>query len=157
MLTTRSRGRRPDPVAPQPHPWLATGGGARVVVENEDAVWRWAAKGALERAGYQVACCAGPRHLPDQRCPLVDADRCHLLDGADVVVNALGISDPANRAVLHAVRTRRTQLPVIVEIPTPQLEALHQDIPGCRNIAYPARPMELIAAVDAAVRDNVQA
>lgn len=79
-------------------------------------------------------------------------DRCPLVDGADLVVNGLGISDPANRAVLTALRTRRDQIPVIVEIPTRQLGELHAEIPGCRSVPFPARPKDLVAAVDDAIR-----
>lgn len=123
-----------------------------MVVENEDAMWQWAATGILEAAGYQVACCGGPHDLPNQQCLLVADDRCPLVDGADLVVNGLGISDPANRAVLTALRTRRDQIPVIVEIPTRQLDELHAEIPGCRSVPFPVRPKDLVAAVDDAIR-----
>lgn len=73
-LTLRPRDRRPDRIATQPRPWSAAGDGPRVVVENEDAMWQWAATGILEAAGYQVACCGGPHDLPRQRCPLVADD-----------------------------------------------------------------------------------
>ncbi|MGQ0433184.1 MAG: hypothetical protein ACT452_12340 [Microthrixaceae bacterium] len=125
-----------------------------MVVENEDAMWQWAATGRLEAAGYQVACCGGPHDLPNQQCPLVADDRCPLIDGADLVINGLGISDPANRAVLTALRTRRDRVPVIVEIRTPQLGELHAEIPGCRTVAFPARPSDLIAAVGDALSGN---
>ena len=123
-----------------------------MVVENEDAMWQWAATGLLEAAGYQVACCGGPHDLPHQHCPLVADDRCPLVDGADLVVNGLGIGDPANRAVLTALRSRRDQIPVIVEIPALQLGTRHAEIPGCQTIPFPARPKDLIAAVDDAIR-----
>jgi hypothetical protein len=125
-----------------------------VVVENEDAACQWAAAGLLEAAGYDVASCGGPRNLRGQQCPLVVHDRCPLIDGADVVVNGLGIREPANRAVLTALRTRRSQVPVIVEIPTPRLGELHAEIPGCRTVPYPVTPKTLIAAVDDAILDT---
>lgn len=154
MLTLRPRDRRLDRIGAQPRPWPAAGDGPRVVVENEDPMWQWAATGLLEAAGYQVACCGGPHDLPNQQCPLVTDDRCPLIDGADLVINGLGIRDPANRAVLTALRTRRDQIPVIVEIRTPQLDELHAEIPGCRTVPFPARPKQLLAAVDDAISGN---
>lgn len=154
MLTLRPRNRGPDPTAAPPHPWAAAGDAPRVVVENEDAMWQWAATEMLEAAGYEVACCGGPHHLPHQRCPLVTDDRCPLIDGADLVINGLGIDDPPNRAVLTALRTQREKTPVLVEIRTPQLGELHTEIPGCRTVPFPARPNDLIAGVNDAISGN---
>jgi hypothetical protein len=123
-----------------------------VVVENEDAMWQWAATNVLETAGYDVACCSGPHHLPRGRCPLVAGDRCSLVDEADVVVSGLGITDPANRAVLTALRTHRSQIPVIAEISPSRLAELHAEIPGCRTVPYPVGPKVLVDAVDGALR-----
>jgi hypothetical protein len=119
-----------------------------VVVENEDASWHWAATRILETAGYEVACCGGPKHLPDQRCPLVAGDRCPLVEGADLVVNGLGISDPANHAVLTALRAQHGEIPVLAEIPAPQIARLDAEIPGCRTVPRPVGPGDLVAAVD---------
>lgn len=154
MRTLRPTGGRADRVASQPRPWLGAGEGPRVVVENEDAMWQWAATGILEAAGYQVACCGGPHDLPHERCSLVADERCPLIDGADLVINGLGISDPANRAVLAALRTRHEQIPVIVEIPTRQLGELNAELPGCRTVPFPVRPKDLVAAVDDAMRGS---
>ncbi len=150
-LSARGGGREPDRAACPAPPWPAERGRARVVVENEDAACQWAAAGLLEAAGYDVASCGGPRHLPGHECALVAHDRCPLVDGADLVVSSLGISDPANRAVLTALRRRRSQIPVIVEVTTPRLEELHATVPGCRTIPYPVTPHNLLAAVDAAL------
>lgn len=154
MVTLRPRNRGPDPMAALPRPWAEAGDGPRVVVENEDATWQWAATETLEAAGYEVACCGGPYHLPHQLCPLVTDDRCPLIDGADLVINGLGIGDPTNRAVLTALRTQREQTPVLVEIGTTQLAELHTEIPGCRTVPFPVRPKDLIAGVSDVIRGN---
>ena len=146
--TLRARERTLNRIPNPPHPWSAASEGRRVVVEHEDAMWQWAATRILETAGYEVACCGGPHHLPHDQCPLASDDRCALVDGADLVVNGLGIRDPANRAVLTALRTRRGQIPVIVEIPTPQMAELHVAIAGCRTVPLPVCPRDLVAAVD---------
>jgi hypothetical protein len=149
-LTHRAKSRT-NRVPASPHKWSAASEGQRVVVENEDASWQWAATRILETAGYEVACCGGPKHLPHQRCPLVAGDRCPLIEGADLVVNGLGISDPANHAVLSALRTDHGRIPVIAEIPTPQVARLHAEIPGCRTVPRPVGPGDLVAAVDDAL------
>ncbi len=122
-----------------------------MVVEHEDPVWRWAATERLSGAGYQVASCGGPRVLPHQRCPLVAGDGCPLIDQADVVVNGLGISTAANRAVLEAVRARRESLPVVVELPAPRFTELHAELPGCRTVPFPVGPKDLVRSVDDAI------
>lgn len=127
--------------------WPAERAGPRVVVEHDDAAWRWAATGRLEAAGYQVASCPGPRHLPGERCPLVAGEACSLIDGADVVVDGLGVTVPEHRAVLTALRARHEELPVIVEIRPSQILELESELPGCRVVTYPVRPRELLAAV----------
>lgn len=84
---------------------------------------------------------------------MVTEGRCGLVDGADVVVNGLGIRDPAHRDVLATVRSS-SDLPVLVELPAPQRERLEADFPGCEPIPFPVRPEELVRAVDAAVEAN---
>jgi hypothetical protein len=118
------------------------------VVEHEDAMWSWAATRLLETAGYQVACCSGPHHLPRGRCPLVAGEVCSLVDEADLVVNGLGISDPANRAVLTALTTHPGHIPVIAEISPRRAAELQAVVPGCRTVPYPVRPKVLVDAVD---------
>lgn len=122
-----------------------------MVIENEDAMWQWAATKVLETAGYEVACCSGPRHLPRGRCPLVAGGQCSLVDDADLVVSGLGITDPANRAVLAALRERRGHIPLIAEISPSRLAELHAEIPGCRTVPYPVGPKVLVDAVDGAL------
>lgn len=138
-------------VAPPLPDWSVPDERPRVVIEHEDAVWQWAASGLLESAGYQVASCSGPHGLAQGRCPLVHDGACPLVAGADVVVNGLGIRDPANRAVLAAMRDRQPDLPVVVELPGPQRDRLDTELPGCQTVAFPLRPGDLLDAVDGAV------
>lgn len=123
-----------------------------MVVEHDDGLWQWAATGLLEAAGYEVACCGGPHELPDGRCPLVAGGHCPLVDGADLIVSGLGISQPAERAVLVALRTRHEQVPVLVEIPAREISELHAVAPGCRTVPWPVCAKDLKAAVDDVLR-----
>lgn len=151
---SRTRGRSSragDAPQPVPEEWPTSGDGPRVLIENADGAFRWAAGSLLERAGYEVASCGGPHSLSDGRCPLVTDGGCPLVDGADVVVNGLGIRDPAYRAVLAALCADNEDRPVVVELPQPQFAALHDDFPGCRTVPFPVRPEDLVAAVDEAV------
>lgn len=147
-LTTQRARRGQRQVVPAGRSWPADGRGPRVVVEHEDAAWRWAATEVLEDAGYEVAGCAGPHGLADHTCALVETGHCELVDEAHVVVNGLGIRDVANREVLTALRTQRDQIPVIVEVPTPRREELNAAVPGCRTVPFPVRPKDLVGAVD---------
>jgi hypothetical protein len=150
----RWRDRGVPPLVEAPPSWPEADGRRRVAIENEDAVWQWAAARTLEAAGYAVASCGGPHSLAGQRCLLVSEGACPLVDGADVVVNGLGISDRSNWKVLAALRTRRRHLPVVAEVPEPQRAELNATIPGCTPLLFPARPVDLVAAVDRAVRDT---
>ena len=125
------------------------------MVEHEDWAWQGAATSLLETAGYEVACCGGPHQLPHHRCPLVSEHRCPLVEGADLVINGLGIRDPANRDVLTALRGRCDHIPVIItEIPTSQLADAQVAISGYRTIPYPVGPKDLVAAVDDILRSG---
>lgn len=124
------------------------------MVEHEDPGWRWAASERLTSAGYEVACCGGPRVLPRQRCPVVAGEPCPLLDGADVIVNGLGITTTAARAVLTAVHAQRPELPVIVELPTSRFDDLEAMAPGCRPVAFPVGPKHLARSVDEAIKES---
>jgi len=147
-----SRTPKPPPaVLPQ---WSASDVRPRVVVEHEDPVWRWAAAGLLEEAGYQVGGCGGPHELAGGECPLVTDGQCTLIEGADAVVNGLGIRDPGHRAVLASVRAHDGGLPVLVELPSPQRERLQADFPGCQQLPFPVRPQDLVEAVGAAIEAN---
>lgn len=126
----------------------------RVVVEHEDPVWRWAAAGLLEDAGYQVLGCGGPHELTDGGCPMVAEGRCTLIDGADVVINGLGVRDPAHRAVLASIRAHSSGLPVLVELPSTQQDRLEADFPGCQRIPFPVRPHDLVTAVSVALESS---
>jgi hypothetical protein len=95
--------------------------GPRVLIEDPDLESGLETAWALRQAGYTVAICRGPE--PDEYCPLVGADDCGLVTGADVIVSGVGPE------VEEAVRRRHPGKPVLA----------------------PASPDELVTAVAAAL------
>ena len=59
----------------------------------------------LEPEGFEMAICEG--RAADASCALARGERCALVDGADVVVNLFGISEPQYVDLVHDVGRRR--------------------------------------------------
>jgi len=96
---------------PHPAPWIRS---PTVLVEIVGPQIAAAVAGVLRDEGYQAAVCGGPGALPTGRCPLVEGRGCPLVEQADVVVHALGLSDPEGRAVLEAHRRSAPGHPIVV-------------------------------------------
>jgi hypothetical protein len=108
-------GRERTPRCIEPGMWPERRGRARVLIESPDAAVLWAHEEILREAGYDVAGCTGPtagaadagfQHrsfvlegaepaTPTVRrlCPLVEGQRCALVEGADVIVSSAGLVD----------------------------------------------------------------
>ena len=71
----------------------------RVLVEVPGAHWRLA--GGLRDAGVDILGCSGPARRAGG-CPLLRGERCPLVEGADVVVHALGADDPRSLELVDA-------------------------------------------------------
>ena len=82
-----------------------------VLIESNDPAlaisdfWRY------QCAGLDVALCTGPEEDPSE-CPLVRGERCKLVEGADVVLSALG-----NGPVLDQLAHTHGVTPVVVKVP----------------------------------------
>jgi hypothetical protein len=90
-------------------------GRPRVLIEDPDLESSLSAAWAVRQAGYTVAICRGPE--PDEYCPLVGADDCALVAGADVIVSGVGPEIEA------AVRQRHPGKPVLQRSPPADLVA----------------------------------
>ena len=99
--------------------WSAREGRARILVENPDASQLWAYAETLRDGGYDVATCTGEHPDGHDRCPLLEAGRCELVEGADVVVSTCSIQ---RGDTLLAVLTAEGSTPVVFEAPAPDLE-----------------------------------
>jgi hypothetical protein len=86
----------------------------RVLLECEDPAVQDGLERVLRESGYAVSVCAGPASRRSG-CPLVEAGRCGLVDGADLIVHALDPGDVANRAVVSALVRDHPDIPIVVE------------------------------------------
>ena len=82
--------------------WAGPHDRPRVLVESR-GMW-WSGNRSVRAAGMQAMVCPGPR--PGSPCPALEGERCPLVEGADVVVCALGSTNAtgdvrAAHAALH--------------------------------------------------------
>jgi GNAT superfamily N-acetyltransferase len=86
--------------------WPPVRSGTRVLVEVPGAHWRFAP--GLRGDAVELMGCPGPARRRTG-CPLLRDGRCPLVEGADIVVNALGPDDPHATELLEAHRRRGTR------------------------------------------------
>lgn len=78
--------------------WPPDDGRRRVLVEVPGG--RWHAEAAAQGEGLRVIACPGPTRTPTGWCPMLRGEVCPLVEGADVVVDAL----PSGEASVEALR-----------------------------------------------------
>lgn len=120
---------------------------ARVLIEATDFAKKTALAGFLREHGYSVSTCGGPE-ATDDRCALVECDRCDGVARADVVVHAMGRHDPRNREVLATILARHPDTPVVVEAPSPLVERHPDDYAECVVVPQPASSASVLEAVE---------
>ena len=99
----------------------------------------------LRFAGYAVAICPGPRgHAP---CPLTGPAGCAPAHDADLVVSSLGLEHESAREILHELRTRYPELPLLVEVPPDPDAELLALLEGCHLMSAPATAEQVVLAV----------
>jgi len=126
--------------------WPADRGQAtRVAVECDDPATTAAAVAVLQAAGHEVAVCAGPD--AHHRCPLLEQDRCPLVEGSDVVVNLLGFGGERRHRVLPHLRRRYPTTPIAAEASTAQRFTYRDLLTSVFTIDAPARPESLTESV----------
>lgn len=135
----------------EPPAWTGPGDAKRVLIEEGDDELRTAMTGALRRAGYQTAECAGPGGHGDGRCPLVAGTGCHAVDGADAVVHVLVTSDEPMNEVRAAVVGEDPDLPVIVFAPAPTVARRPDLVEGSQVSTGPLTRTGVVAAVQEAL------
>lgn len=132
----------------QPPRWPDGAAGTRVLVEYPDPLVRDILERELRARGYQVLGCAGPR--PDSEggvsCPLLHQEHCPAVDGADVVINGLGLHKALTRIGLRRVRAQHPGLPVIVEAPQQAVEEHDGDLADAH--LYPVTVERLTQLID---------
>lgn len=124
--------------------WSERQGRPRVLVENPDTAQLWAYAGILRDAGYDVATCTGEHPDGKDRCPLIEAGHCGLVEGADVVVSTCSIHRGDR---LLAVLGSKGSTPIVVEVPPPDFERYSQLAESATLLATPVTGQALLDAV----------
>ncbi|MDW3219462.1 MAG: hypothetical protein R8F63_12700 [Acidimicrobiales bacterium] len=132
--------------------WSEPSTGPRVLIEESDFAKQEAVGRILRERGYDVAACGGPE-ATDDRCALVEHDRCDAVARADVVVHSMRQQDPRNREVLTGIIARYPDVPVIVEAPRPYVERRPEDFVDCTVIYQPMTARTLIEVVESVLAD----
>lgn len=132
----------------RPGPWPF--GRPRVLIEHADENVALLYSEILRRAGYSVGVCPGPsgEREPPERCLLATGERCVFVDGADVVISALGVQEEEKRIVLEALRRFHASTPLVVELPAGEIDLYGDLIDGLHLVISPVSPEELVMAVD---------
>lgn len=127
----RRKQRWDGPACPEPE-----GPGARVVVECADGAEGWIVARALQRAGHAVATCTGPdRHAGP--CPLVDGRGCPAAEGAEVVVNLLGIGSTEVQQVMATVHEVNPGAAFVVRVAPADASRVSWLVEGCPSTLVP--------------------
>jgi DNA-binding response OmpR family regulator len=131
-----------------PKPWLFPNR-PRALIEHPDPDAGLELATALRHAGLAVAICRGPDAAahPATRCPLHKLEPCAAVEGADVVVTALGLDREDGREVLRGLRTRYPSTPLVVEATVADALELAEELKGCVVIAQDAGSEVVVAAV----------
>ena len=127
-------------VRPQPWRWSRP----RVLIEHPDEAAGLAIASGLRLAGYAVAVCPGPHE--QGQCPLTGPEGCITARDADLVVGCLGYEDAVAQEVLHALRARCPDVPLVVELPADVSTDWAGRLDDCRVLAAPATPEQIVAA-----------
>jgi DNA-binding NarL/FixJ family response regulator len=116
-----------------------------VLIEHPDEAAGLAIASGLRFAGYAVTVCPGP--AGHGQCPLIGPAGCAPAHDADLVVCCLGYERGAAREVLRELRTRYPRMPLLVEVPSDLDADLRELLDGCHQVAAPATPEQIVAAV----------
>jgi DNA-binding response OmpR family regulator len=126
----------------------------RVLLEVPDEAEAARLWQVLADRGYEVHWCPGPEGPPATWCPLLGAARCDLIESADVVVSALGLSLGSCREVLAKLRALHPEARVIVEAGPSEAARWPSLLNGYQVLQPPVSADALLAAVDLALHSR---
>ena len=124
--------------------WSERDGRKRALVENPDRAELWAYAEVLRDAGYDVATCTGEHPDGSDRCPLLEAGGCELVEGADIVVSTCSMKRSGE---LLAILSLKGSTPIVFEAPPPEQIANLAD-----DVTYVSTPVTGRALLDAVER-----
>lgn len=117
----------------------------RVVLEGSPDERTGEVLEALQGAGFDVAVCHGPS--VEAACPLVEHGSCSLIDGADAVVNMLGVADEENCEILVELQDVTPRVPV-VSVMTENEERTHAgELTRAHPLCKPVAPQAVLDTV----------
>ena len=128
--------------------WGERRGRERVLVEHPDHAELWAYAELLHEAGYDVATCAGEHPDGHARCPLLEAGRCELVAGADVIVSTCSMQ---RGETLLAVLGEQGSTPIVFEAPQPDFERYAHLAEEATLVPAPVTRQALLGAVEQAL------
>lgn len=139
----RKRAATIDP-APWPYP-----AGPLVLIEHPDPDKALELATAIRKAGCAVGICRGPDPTgdPPTRCPLHRLEPCVAVEGADLVVTVLDLTEPDGREVVRGLRMRYPSVPLVLAATIAQTLELGDVLEGCTVVRIDAEPDEVVAAV----------
>ncbi|HUI02400.1 MAG TPA: hypothetical protein VLZ77_02580 [Acidimicrobiales bacterium] len=105
--------------------------------------------GILDGGGFRVSWCPGPEGPPAAWCPVMGGRRCALVEEADVVVSALGLSAGSCRQVLEGITRLHPDAGVIVEASPADAAACGALLEGCTVLPRPLPARALLEAAGA--------
>ena len=163
-------GRKRSPRSIHPEEWPEPSGKPRVLIENPNRADLWAHAELLREAGYDVAMCGGPtagtehvswlrrrrldpadpqtmEHQERTLCPLVAGGHCPLVEGADVVVSTIQLTDSNE---ILAKLSARSSPALVVEGTSSELERDSDAIGDSVKITLPVLPTQIVEAVERA-------
>ncbi len=122
----------------------------RAVVAGGDLALTEAAAGELRRADYDVMVCPG--WTDGQRCAVLDAGHCGLVDETDVVVDLFGADSPRSVGLLDGLRRNYPGVPVVASLYDDDIKRLPDLTDGILTLAQPVDRASLLDAVERALQ-----
>lgn len=119
----------------------------RVLIEHPDPNGALELAAAIRRAGCTVGICRGPDATgdPATRCPLHLLEPCIAVEGADLVVTALG--EPDGIDVARGLRRRYPGTPLVLLATVAETLELGELLDGCTVLPVDAEPPRIVAAI----------
>jgi hypothetical protein len=106
----------------------------------------------LERYGYRMTWCPGPKGGFSEQCTLSATGHCPLVEQAAAVVSSLDLVDPLDQKVVRALDDKvATARPVVVVTTEGSVPRWTEELPGCRVVAGPLSSKVLVRSLSLAV------